>query len=123
MGKRAPFGASNGEARGWVPIESAVYPFAERPGLAILQHPNGEPLKLAFDPGAKATLSAPNRVRYEVPTMPGSSGSPVYDSETFKLVALHHGGDPAWAAKYNEGIPISAIAAHPAVKAYLDDVE
>jgi hypothetical protein len=98
-------------------MSAAPYDFAGSPGLAILQHPLGDPVKLALDFADRgAPASSMRRVRYTVATQPGSSGSPVLAAQSLALVALHHGGvDSA----FNQGIPISAIAAHPAVRAYL----
>ncbi len=80
-----------------------------------LQHPSREPLKLAIGMDEQIEVNAAgNRIRYSVPTLPGSSGSPVFDTD-WDLVALHHAGDPdSIQPKYNEGIPISVIAEHPA---------
>ena len=50
------------------------------------------------------------RLRYDTDTLPGSSGSGVFD-QRLDLVALHHAGDPSskMQARYNEGIPIGKI--------------
>lgn len=111
---------SRGRPRGWIEISAAPYDFAGSAGLAILQHPLGEPVKLALDFADRGKLvAAGRRVRYSVPTQPGSSGSPVFAASSLALVALHHGGvDQA----FNQGIPISMIAAHPAVKDFLAGV-
>ena len=78
-----------------------------------MQHPRGEPLKLALDDDGVLSLNEnETRLRYETNTDKGSSGSPCF---TFKwdLVALHHSGDPdfdpAHKPTYNEGIPMTAI--------------
>lgn len=56
-------------------------------------------------------------LHYRTPTEPGNSGSPVFESERWRVVALHHGGgsnvpsldgvDGTYEA--NEGIAIRAI--------------
>ena len=50
------------------------------------------------------------RIRYATNTLPGSSGSPCFTLDWIP-VALHHYGDPSFGgAKYNQGVPLSAIA-------------
>jgi hypothetical protein len=55
------------------------------------------------------------RVRYRTNTVRGSSGSPCF-TPVFDVVALHHTGDPNFAAGhapgYNQGVPMHLIAAH-----------
>jgi hypothetical protein len=98
--------------RGWIPVDK---PAAVQPGspMLILQHPDGAPLKLALDMSGVLGLNANNtRVKYNVNTEGGSSGSPCFSAE-WNLVALHHSGDPNFdpdhKPDYNEGIPIDAI--------------
>lgn len=116
-------GFENGQQRGWIEVGPDSVDFTTMTGVAILQHPQREPLKLAIGMDEQITLNtAGNRIRYTVPTLPGSSGSPVFDTD-WDLVALHHSGDPdSIKPEYNEGIPISVIAKHPAVAAYLADL-
>ena len=61
-------------------------------------------------------------LRYTVPTGRGSSGSPKFDGD-WRLVALHHAGDPNWSARYNQDIPVSKIATKPKVAALLQQQE
>lgn len=60
------------------------------------------------------------RVQYTAPTEQGSSGSPVFNSQNWRVIALHHAGDSkamkrlngredSWPA--NEGIWIQSICA------------
>ena len=95
--------------RGWVPMRAdAPLPELGAP-LLILQHPDGGPLKLALDTQAVQFINAnATRIRYFTNTDPGSSGSPCFSMD-WELLALHHLGDPAWNAKYNQGVPIGLI--------------
>ena len=112
--------ANSPEPRGFIRTRAAPTTWTGVRGLAILQHPLGGPLKLALGLPPDLTRNATgSRVRYTTPTEPGSSGSPVFDSD-WNLIALHHSGDPRIKQPtYNEAIPIDLIAARPAVKAAL----
>lgn len=86
--------------RGWqtlTPVE-----VKETDGVAILQHPNGS--QLSFAGGGVVAIQG-NRLQYAVNTEPGSSGSPVFDTN-WQVVAVHCG---AGAGKYNEGTRITPI--------------
>lgn len=105
----------NAPRRGWIAVRTPVDPFRPGSPLFIVQHPQGEPLKLALDTDAIIGLNANGtRVRYKTNTEPGSSGSPCFNSN-WELVALHHAGDPNFAPdrkpQYNQGIPFAAILA------------
>jgi hypothetical protein len=102
-----------GEKRGFIPLPQTPFIPAAGSGLSILQHPRGEPMKLALDnDGVMSGNARGTRLRYNTNTESGSSGSPCF---TFKweLAALHHSGDPdfdpAHKPTYNEGIPMTAI--------------
>jgi hypothetical protein len=56
----------------------------------IIQHPSGLPKQIALYHNAVAYVDE-QRVQYLTDTMPGSSGSPVFDSD-WRVVALHHSG-------------------------------
>ena len=107
-------GGADAPRRGWVPVPLFPSAFLAHTPLMIAQYPDGNPLKLAVDTDAVlGTNAAGNRVRYATNTDHGSSGSPVFDMD-WKLVALHHLGDPAVSsmpAKYNQGVPIAKIRA------------
>jgi V8-like Glu-specific endopeptidase len=99
--------------RGWIRLPAAEPHLAPEMAINILQHPNGEPLKVAFDTDARVALVHDGlRVRYATTTRGGSSGSPCFDIN-WNLIALHHYGDPAQHhdPKYNQGIPIHLIRA------------
>jgi hypothetical protein len=101
---------SDGPARGWVEVPGAQPALAGMAALVILQHPLRQPLKLALDTLPKVELRHGGlRVRYATNTEAGSSGSPCFDKD-WKLVALHHYGDPAsHTPTFNQGIPIGLI--------------
>lgn len=97
--------------RGWIDSVATTEQFISNSTMFVLQHPSGEPLKLAF-----ADVIGMNgngtRVRHRVDTAGGSSGSPCFN-RNLELVALHHGGDPnftvGYRPQYNEAVPFSAI--------------
>ena len=71
-----------------------TYKFQPDTPLSIVQHPQGDPLQMALDMNAIIGVNADNtRVTYRTNTLPGSSGSPCFNSK-WELVALHHAGDP-----------------------------
>jgi hypothetical protein len=99
--------------RGFIEMPTAAHEFAPHSPLFILQHPEGTPMKVGLDTEAIVAVNANGtRVLYRTNTEPGSSGSPCFD-ENWKLVALHHSGDPNFDAinppEHNRGIPIAAI--------------
>jgi hypothetical protein len=79
----------------------------------IIQHPAGGPKQIALYHNVVAYADG-RLVQYLTDTMPGSSGSPVFNSQ-WEIVALHHAGgnlfDPAKKKFFfrNEGINIEHI--------------
>jgi hypothetical protein len=99
-----------GPVRGWVKMPAAAPALAAGMPMAILQHPQAEPVKLALDTQSVLSVGQ-TRVRYTTNTDQGSSGSPCFDTH-WGLVALHHFGDPLHQqAEFNQGVPIAAIRA------------
>lgn len=95
----------------------------------VIGYPNGGELSFSLQhntlidhegpPSGKPTESV-CRVQYTAPTEKGSSGSPVFNSQNWRIIALHHAGDSramkrlngredTWPA--NEGIWIQSICA------------
>jgi hypothetical protein len=106
---------AQGDLRRWVNLPSVgvVPDFRPHSPLFIIQHPQGDPIKLALSTAAVQSVNTNRtRVRYTTNTEGGSSGSPCFD-QNWNLVALHHGGDanfaPSHKPEFNEGIPIDAI--------------
>jgi len=105
--------APNSPPRGWISVSEKPFAFPAQAPLMVLQHPDAAPLKLALEMNGIIGLNANHtRVRYTVNTEGGSSGSPCFSTD-FQLVAVHHAGDPNFAAghkpTYNQGIPFAAI--------------
>jgi V8-like Glu-specific endopeptidase len=79
----------------------------------IIQHPGGGPKHIGLYHNTVAAVGD-GRVQYLTDTLPGSSGSPVFDS-AWKVVALHHSGGmlrvpgTKQRAYVNEGIAIRTI--------------
>lgn len=101
-------------------VRFGVVPMLENPAIVgrrvnIIQHPNGEPKQIALVDN-EIVYSDGNIVQYLTDTLPGSSGSPVFDDE-WRLVALHHSGgwipEPSSESTHfrNEGIATSSILA------------
>lgn len=85
------------------------------PRVYIIGHPGGRDLELSLQDNK--LLDCNDRLlRYRTPTEGGSSGSPVFEADAWKVIGLHHaggtyprldGGTPPYDA--NEGLSICAI--------------
>jgi hypothetical protein len=108
--------------RGWIAIPPAQPAIEKDMTLMIAQHPDGSPMKFAFDTDSVIGMAGEGRrVRYTTNTEHGSSGSPCFDID-WSLVALHHMGDPNWkkVPAYNQGIPIGLIGMRLAGKVEIE---
>ena len=82
--------------------------------VIIIQHPNGGPKQIAITNNQVVNIYNGNYVQYTTDTLPGSSGSPVFD-EKWNVIALHHKGGNLktnkWGAKrfINQGVLFAAI--------------
>ncbi|MBD2066084.1 trypsin-like peptidase domain-containing protein, partial [Leptolyngbya sp. FACHB-671] len=80
-----------------------------RAPLNILQHPEGDAMKVSLsNNGVVKTREARGLVLYVNPTKRGSSGAPCFDND-WKLVALHHKEMATSFGSVREGILFSAI--------------
>jgi V8-like Glu-specific endopeptidase len=79
-------------------------------------HPGGRDLEFSLHDNRLLACSA-SHAHYRTPTEGGSSGSPVFDSDGWEAVALHHAGsdamprldDPRATYRANEGILVAAL--------------
>lgn len=106
----------------------ATYPIAKRPvdrskeqKIFVIGHPQGGALSISLYDNLLLDCDD-TFVHYRSPTLPGSSGSPVFNND-WELVALHHAGhqqtrklDGSGTYEANEGIQIAKIRAAAAVK-------
>jgi endonuclease G len=80
--------------------------------VSIVQHPNGGLKQIVLTANWVVAAKVPY-LHYTTDTMPGSSGSPVFN-DTWHVVAIHHAAIPVQDTKQghaNEGILMSAIKA------------
>ncbi|MGA7733613.1 MAG: trypsin-like peptidase domain-containing protein [Chloroflexia bacterium] len=102
-----------GQAWGWLPLRPRAVKRDER--VNIVQHPGGQAKQISFQNNFVEYVGG-NVVQYVTSTMPGSSGSPVFN-DRWEVVALHHAGgnlpEPTTQRRYfrNEGIAIDKILA------------
>ncbi|MER2090356.1 MAG: DNA/RNA non-specific endonuclease, partial [Sporosarcina sp.] len=79
--------------------------------VSIIQHPSGAPKAVAIRENQIMDVFD-DYIHYSTDTMPGSSGSPVYNDEWI-VISLHHAGvpDPKNRTEFiaNEGVRISSI--------------
>lgn len=96
---------------GSIELQPARLQVADR--VNIIQHPGGDQKQLSFFHNLVAYVGE-GRVQYLTDTLPGSSGSPVFDKD-WRLVALHHSGGwiPEPGSKdrsfRNEGIHVDRV--------------
>jgi hypothetical protein len=110
--------------RGWIAMPAEDHDFRRQRALYIVQHPDGQPLKVALDTEAVIECNGNGtRVRYTTTTDGGSSGSPCFGPD-WQWVALHHRGDPRYERgerpRSNQGIPVAAIRSLLAGRGRLD---
>ena len=97
---------------GWLPLQIRTIKRDER--VNIIQHAGGRPKQVSLQNNFVEYVGG-NVIQYVTSTLPGSSGSPVFN-DGWEVVALHHAGskrlrEPTTQRAYfrNEGILISKI--------------
>lgn len=106
-------------ARHWLALPAEPAALAQNDILFILQHPQDleavgaklQPMQLAT--GIVMSFAGNGlRLRHDTRTLPGSSGSPVFNAD-LELAALHHAGEPNnrldYRGAYNQAIPLGEI--------------
>lgn len=101
----------------WGALELSKSDPKEGDRVNIIQHPGGQQKQISLSANVIVFVDD-TRVQYLTDTMPGSSGSPVFD-ENWNVVALHHSGgwlvEPNAASKStyyrNQGISIKQVLA------------
>ncbi len=101
---------------GPAPADAAPLDVAEAPmprprdSLAILQHPDGGPMRLALTANGVADVDAGRHfIRYATTTQGGSSGAPCFDG-AWRVVALHRLERATFFGAVREGVLISSLA-------------
>lgn len=79
---------------GWTRLIEATGKVLTGAPVNIIQHPAGGPRAFAISDNKLMDILPTGFLHYETDTLPGSSGSPVYNTD-WELVALHHCGVPA----------------------------
>lgn len=76
-----------------IPVAPRLPANDQQQRVYVIGHPLGGGLSFSLQDNVLLDLEAP-KLHYRAPTEPGSSGSPVFNSQ-WKLVALHHAGGTA----------------------------
>jgi V8-like Glu-specific endopeptidase len=98
----------SGPLRGWVDLNEANTEPAARSSIAIFQHAQGGPLKVAMNTDSVIGLDrAGQNLLYRTDTLPGSSGAPCFDID-WRFVAMHRGRSVN-EGNHNYGIAFSRI--------------
>jgi Trypsin-like peptidase domain/Effector-associated domain 1 len=101
-----------GGARGFIATKRGTPAPADNSVVFVLQHPLGDPLKLAIGV-AKGINGNTTRLMHDANTESGSSGSPCLNAK-LELVALHNAGDPLYdgvigTPTQNQAVPLEPI--------------
>jgi len=113
-----------------LPIAAALPVIDDAARVYVIGHPGGRELAFSFQdnelldhegpPSGQPQIEGVWRVHYRAPTEGGSSGSPVFNSRLWQVIALHHKGGKIGMPKLNgkpgsyganEGIAIQSIIA------------
>lgn len=94
--------------RGWVDLANANLDPVPGTAIAIFQHPQGGPLKVAMSTNSVVRYEESlKRLLYRTDTAPGSSGGPCFDID-WRFVAMHTGHAVRF-GNFNVGVPVNLI--------------
>ena len=106
-----PVGGPTADAKApkrlWINATDEAPPVFEKSQLVLLQHPSGAPVQMSIGPVCEFNLKG-TRLRHRANSKDGSSGSPCFNVD-LRLVALHHGHDPAKPPQWNQAIPLGLL--------------
>lgn len=113
-----------------LPVAAALPVLEDSARVYIIGHPGGRDLAFSFQdnelldhegpPLGQPAIAGVTRLHYRAPTEGGSSGSPVFNSRLWQVIALHHAGGKIGMPKLNgrsgsyganEGISMASIVA------------
>jgi hypothetical protein len=106
-------------ARQWLPLPASPVVLAQNDIVFILQHPQDlasavvklQPMQLASG-SVMSFVGNGLRLRHDARTLPGSSGSPIFNAD-LEITSLHHAGEPNnrldYRGQYNQAIPLGEI--------------
>jgi hypothetical protein len=87
------------------------------PRLYIIGHPSGRDIEISLRDNQLIAVNE-TFLHYRTPSEPGSAGSPVFEAEDWRVVAVHHASSPSMTRfgskgtyEANEGISILAVQA------------
>jgi hypothetical protein len=117
-----------------LPVAAALPVLEDSARVYVIGHPGGRDLAFSFQdnelldhegpPLGQPAIDGVTRLHYRAPTEGGSSGSPVFNSRLWQVIALHHAGGKIGMPRLNgksgsyganEGISMASIVA--AIKA------
>ncbi len=94
-----PTGRHAGDDLGWNQLIGAQGKIITGESVNVIGHPNGRPKEIAIRNNAVLN-QLDDFLHYEADTLPGNSGSPVFNDQ-WEVVALHHSGVPSSDAEGN----------------------
>lgn len=107
-------GIQQGLSAIWGHIEVSDTPIKSIHRVNIIQHPGGGPKQIALYHNIVSHLDD-HRIQYYTDTLPGSSGSPLFD-DSWRLVGVHRAGgnlyspgEKSWVYR-NEGVVVAKLA-------------
>lgn len=101
-----------------------VETFGEGARLLVLGHPEGKPMHLSTGCNlAPASFSGrgDGEFSHQCDTLPGHSGSPVFDTRTMSAIGIHNGGEGTW--NYGTLLDRTSIGHHLASVTHRDQTE